>query len=483
MYHDDRDRTAAKRICCQCVREDYLSEEIERDGTDALCDYCGEEDKTWTIGDLADRVETAFEDHYVRTPDQPSAWEQSLLADRELGHTWYREGVRTVDAIEAAAEIPGKAAADVQALLEDRHDDIESARMGEETEFASDAHYDWTSADAAEWHREWWSFERALKTEARFFSRSGATHLAAIFGEIDALKTTDGSPLVVEAGPERPLDHLYRARVFQSDENLKKALSRPDMHLGSPPASLASAGRMNARGISVFYGATEASTAVSEVRPPVGSKVAIARFAIMRPLRLLDLTVLEKVRDGGSIFDPSLKGRLERVAFLSTLGQHMTRPVMPDDEALDYLATQAIADFLATDNTPELDGIIFKSVQSENGCNVALFHKAARVALMDLPSGTVVEVDTHYDTDEGPEVDYRVTEETPPAEPSGKDDDEWPLAPLLSAPAISFDDDLRDNALRVDPESVEVHHVEWVVYECTPHKVTRRRFENRNPKF
>jgi hypothetical protein len=67
---------------------------------------------------------------------------------------------------------------------------------------------------------------------------------------------------------------------------------RPDRHLGSPPSGAAAAGRMNARGISVFYGANDPRVALAEVRPPVGSRVAVARFEIIRPLRLLDLTAL-----------------------------------------------------------------------------------------------------------------------------------------------------------------------------------------------
>ncbi len=37
---------------------------------------------------------------------------------------------------------------------------------------------------------------------------------------------------------------------------------------------------------------------------------------------------------------------------------------MPDDEPSEYLATQAIADFLATESAIRLDGIIFPSVQA-----------------------------------------------------------------------------------------------------------------------
>jgi hypothetical protein len=61
------------------------------------------------------------------------------------------------------------------------------------------------------------------------------------------LKTRNRRPLVVNAGPKRSLNHLFRARVFQRDDELKKALCRPDQHLGPPPVRLASGGRMNAQ--------------------------------------------------------------------------------------------------------------------------------------------------------------------------------------------------------------------------------------------
>lgn len=356
--------------------------------------------------------------------------------------------------------------------------------MGEETEFSGDAHYEGMGASARAWHEEWNSFERSLKIEARFFSRSAAELLARVFGQIDTLRTKPRHPLVVDAGPGRKLTHLYRARVFQSDEKLEEALCRPDLHLGSPPARLASAGRMNARGISVFYGATNAGVALAEVRPPVGSKVAVAKFEIIRPLRLLDLTALDGVQDGGSIFDPTLKGRLERVAFLRTLGERMTRAVMPDDEAFDYLATQAVADFLATENEPRLDGIIFGSAQARSGRNVVLFHKAARVEEMQFPDGTEITARTGYDTEDGWEIDYGVSEEVPkPKTPTPpKDEDPFDLMPHPHE-AYRPDGDYRDAALRVDSRSVEVHHVQWVKVNSTRFAVSRHRHEKWERKF
>ena len=383
-----------------------------------------------------------------------------------------------------AADIPQDAAEDVLAVLDDKYYDLELAKMGEESEFSSDSYYVERGASNRAWQEEWSAFELSLKKEARFFSRIAASHLASVFGGIDKLMTRDDQPLMVDVGPLLKLDHLYRARVFQSDDKLKEALCRPDVHLGSPPASLASAGRMNARGISVFYGSTEATVAITEVRPPVGSKVAVAKFNIIRPLRLLDLTALEKVQDGGSIFDPSLKGRLERVAFLQSLGQRITKPVMPDDEVFDYLATQAIADFLATENDPLLDGIIFRSAQVKDGRNVVLFQKAARGETMELPEGTEIDARSGYVTEDGWEVDYSVTECVPPPKSSpAKQDDGWPYFLPSPGPAISWEDDYRESALQIDPKSVVVHQIDWVEYKTTTYDVDRHRFERHDGKF
>lgn len=460
------------RICHACVGDPYLKLEIEKTGKPGECDYCGQVNPGLLIEELADRVERAFGDHYERTPDQPTSWERSLLSDPEDNFSWVRDGQRTVEAIEDGAGIPAEAASDVAEILCTRHERVEAAAMGEETAFADDAHYTERQASALAWAAEWRRFEQSLKSEARFFSRAATELLTRVFGDVDKLKTRARHAPVVVAGPGRRLSHLYRARVFQSTELLEKALGRPDRELGSPPSRFASAGRMNARGISVFYGATSARVALAEVRPPVGSHVAVAKFNITREVSLLDLTALGDVRDSGSIFDPTLKDRLERVAFLRTLQQRMTRPVMPNDEDLDYLATQAIADFLATENKPRLDGIIFPSVQSKGGRNVVLFHSAARVDEMPLPAGTVIETDIGRNTEDEECSEFHVREIIP-ITPVAECDDSSPFVGGPASQAHGFD--LREPSLRVEENSVVVHLVTGVRVLSKKTSVSRNR--------
>ena len=459
-----------KRICHECVGEAYLSAEIEQSGEVGACDYCGQPAPSLTIDDLAERIETAFEDHYVRTQDQPNSWQERMLADKESDYDWDRDGFPVLDAIADAAQIPQGAAEDVLTILEERHGDFDKDAMGGESEFSSESYYAERGPDYRGWQEEWFGFVNLLKTQARFFSLSAANHLTEVFGDIDKLKTRNARRVVVNAGPKTSRDHLYRARVFQTDGSLGEALRLPDRHLGSPPHNMARAGRMNAQGISVFYGATDASVAIAEVRAPVGSRVVVAKFRITRPLRLLDLTALRGVHVVGSIFDASLKRRLERAAFLRTLGIWMARPVMPDDEAIDYLPTQAVADFLATMNEPRLDGIVFPSAQTKAGRNVVLFHHAAKAAVSTPSKDAETTVNLGNWSDDGWEIDYSVLEEVPPQPaPNQSGSDEGILATLSGRPAESprWVDDFREAALEIDRDSVKVHHVNSVKVNST----------------
>ena len=282
------------------------------------------------------------------------------------------------------------------------------------------------------------------------------------------MQTHDGRSLVVEAGPVTNYSSIFRARCFQSNNKLIQALSKPDLHLGPPPSEFADAGRMNAHGISVFYGATSPEVAIAEVRPPVGSQVAVARFDVTEPLRLLDLTALkDATTNGGSIFDPEFLPHLERTAFLRNLSYQLTKPVMPDDEKLEYLSTQVIADFLASENEPTVDGIVFPSIQSgKKGLNIVIFHNSSCVEKIEHPEGTEFSASTGTVTDEGWDTRYSVRIRTPIQEEKLETEQYGFLSPiLLWDDATVFD--ARTSKLEINQDSIKVHHVGAVTYSTS----------------
>jgi RES domain len=280
---------------------------------------------------------------------------------------------------------------------------------------------------------------------------------------------------IVEAGPGQKLANLYRARVFQSIEKLVESLKRPDLSLGAPPSNLAAAGRMNARGIAVFYGATHEDVAIAETRPPVGSHVAVGRFNIIGSLKLLDVEALQAILVKGSIFDPSHLERLKKASFLSHLSKQITLPVMPDDEPFEYLVTQAIADYLANSREPQLDGLIYRSVQEGKGRgNVVLFHKSARVKPLDIPPGTDISAHATSHSEDSSEPDFWVFESVPA--PSAGDDKEldFPFFDVMDE-ETRIRNDHRSPTLRIDTDAISVHRIERATYTSEMFNVKRHR--------
>lgn len=486
ISYDEHQELIERHICFECIGESFLSGQVEAAGQDSTCHYCKETQASISMEDLANKVETVFQTHFARTPDEPNALQYAMQNDRESTYEWNRKGQPTGYVIMDAADLREEIAMDVRDILEFRYHDFDSAAAGIECDFAAGAYYEEIMPENGSWHAEWREFERLIKTEARFFSRAAAAHLSKLFDQIDRMCTRDERSLVVDAGPDTGISQLYRARVFQSEAPLLKAMQNPDLELSAPPAWAAGAGRMNARGISVFYGATTPDIALAEVRPPVGSTVAMARFDIIRPLRLLDLTALGNVHEAGSIFDPDYEYRLGRMQFLRMLSKVMAQPVMPDDQETEYLPTQAIADYLATEGQVPLDGILFPSVQAGgNGLNVVLFHKASRTQVRDLPEGIEIRARTHSLYAEGWEADYSVVEEVPPAELGEENGQQQPTP--FGLEAEEWNDprevDSRESTLRIDMDSLNVHEVTAVQIKTQSHPVLRYRFERTDPPF
>jgi len=132
-------------------------------------------------------------------------------------------------------------------------------------------------------------------------------------------------------------------------------------------------GRVNAKGIACLYLATKEETAALEVRPLIGSYVSIARFQIVRDLRIVDCS--EKlVGDLARYFKKDwTPEEIERQVW-TDINDAFSAPVERSDGGLTYIPTQIIAETLRLQGC---DGIAYKSGYGEDGYNVALFDVAA----------------------------------------------------------------------------------------------------------
>jgi len=471
-----------RSVCADCIGEDYLADLITRSGTPAMCYYCSINGQTITIEELSEHVEQAFDQHYVRTASEPEGYE--YYVQRETGN-WARSGEPVAEVIAQMLVTDEAIAEDVREVLDDKTSDWDGITCGEEQPFSDEAHYEETTfVDHTSISEEYRQFEAVIIEQARYFSPETRRFLGSLFGELEGLGTHDGRPVLVDAGPGQPISSFFRARVFQDDMPLKRALALPDQELGPPPPRLGRAGRLNATGVSLFYGADTAEVALAEVRPPVGSRVVMARFELLRPARLLDIDALKSLLVEGSLFDPEYLGRLAHSAFLDSFSRRFTQPVMPDHETFEYIPTQAVADYLANEVEPVLDGILYASPQSAlAGKNVALFHRSSRVECRVTPEGMTTDVWIGHQAEDGYEIDYTVFEEVPtPIAPAAPSRPVGRLHDFTSADAPE-NLDTRAPTLRIDLDSVEVRHIEAVEVRNEVHEVSRSRHTRGQSSF
>lgn len=383
-----------KRICGDCVTDDFLKKVIAQSPTTSdACDYCDSVAPTIDMYGLADYCDKAIDEFY----------EVSSLCDAVTIYERTPDGDQLPDVLERILGAPGDAIEDIVELLSDYWFDRDSMehRYGEDPWFVEKTSFAEPMSDA------WIQMERSLRNQARFINPEASKMLESVFGPILDDRTHQGRDVIVECGPGYKIDKFFRARVFQTYSALEKALSHPERHIGPPPPGVGAAGRMNAKGVSVFYGSTDPEIAQSEVRPMVGCHLVIGEFMIIRKLRLLDLEQLGEIslKPSSSPFDPATAAEASRRDFLKILSQNMVMTVMPELEEQSYLITQAIADFLATHPKLNLDGILFSSAQKAmankqvTGKNVVLFNKASTVlnAEEDLQRDTSVYL---WETDE-----------------------------------------------------------------------------------
>ena len=97
---------------------------------------------------------------------------------------------------------------------------------------------------------------RKLRESNRFFNMDAM----ATFEEVFTYLHENHPSAFIDFGPNKP---IFRGRIFQSEDALEIALRMPESSFGPPPPELTPSGRMNARGISVFYGATSRKNAAT----------------------------------------------------------------------------------------------------------------------------------------------------------------------------------------------------------------------------
>lgn len=222
--------------------------------------------------------------------------------------------------------------------------------------------------------------------------------------------------------------HLFRARSFDSYEDIHKIITgsekkirdsetKPfDKHkrnknikeqFGTVPKELSSDQRMSPFGIPALYLSSNEDTCISEIRAMVGQYVGIAKFEVFDSVRLLDIEKLRKSVSLNSIFIENISNQIYKISFLDKLVETISKPKLNKNK-FDYLISQYFFEYIRINFKDEIDGIIFPSIQHEDGKNIVFFPETIRSNLFtqlsqDLAIEKIV-LNYNNDTDLGVKI-------------------------------------------------------------------------------
>jgi RES domain-containing protein len=209
---------------------------------------------------------------------------------------------------------------------------------------------------------DFWSFEHSVKRVSRHILESSSQRF------LDALLETSATRLLNFKAHavfwRSQLGHDFRVEK-EIDDVLPTAYSPERM---MPLPDRAKEGRVNPKGIPCLYLSTDKETAMSEVRPWIGSLISLAQFTLLKDIQIVDFSA-----DGTPQFidkdsDPVVVEK-ENWAWVN---EAFSKPVTPTDDTADYAPTQIIAEAF---RVRHYDGIAYGSSLG-SGKNFALFNPA-----------------------------------------------------------------------------------------------------------
>lgn len=146
-------------------------------------------------------------------------------------------------------------------------------------------------------------------------------------------------------------EKLYRSRIIYKSSLINKEdgfHGYGEKESFVPPAEFAGDMRANYRYIPYLYCANDKYLSALETRPRLSAEVSICTIVVQEKLTLLDFTMKDVPKGMADV----------KKNLFTDLSELFSKPVAKDDDTLDYIPTQYIAEY---SKNLGYDGIVFKS--------------------------------------------------------------------------------------------------------------------------
>lgn len=341
-----------RMACCEhCFVDDHITSLIKSKGqvADEPCDHCGRSDGK-------QMAETALRSLFLRAIDNEYCIVGELSQAPHICAT--EHGDYLANLLAEDFEIFSEEVSSISELLGEIlytyvGDDPDAHRYDTRELWArrSDDMAHWTMSDEwSELSSEIRRLGHGIRIGSRFYCSDDAQMAYRWFQRLIDQVAVNIDPGVT----------FYRARRGTDGE-----VPYHGLKLAPPPPSLATAGRANVQGQPVLYVCNDELTAIHEIRPSIGDKISLGKFALARSVKIVDLSRPQYVSPFVDDFKKYTSYK-DKKGLCEALGAKLSVPIRPDDQARDYIETQVLAGIVAESG---YDGIRYGS--SQNGASGA----------------------------------------------------------------------------------------------------------------
>jgi hypothetical protein len=213
-------------------------------------------------------------------------------------------------------------------------------------------------------HSYWTEFKQSCKHFNRFFDLgSRKSSRAKVLSSLDGIFAS--MDILLPKGTR-----IYRSRLFELPDG--KSLKDIDLlkEISPPPPTSAKNNRMSPAGISYSYLSSDIDTCLAEVHLKSNEKALVGEFVTKTSLKILDISNAPNYTVK-SCFSPDYDHSQIWIGdFVDCFIKEISAPISKDEEALEYVATQLLAEYIRKKG---YHGIRYRSSLSKSGLNYVLF--------------------------------------------------------------------------------------------------------------
>ncbi|WP_158108710.1 HEPN-associated N-terminal domain-containing protein [Vibrio furnissii] len=353
-----------KTVCSACFEESGIQSYIEENASDTSCSYCNSSGDHIVACQVDDVIEYILKSLRFEWGD-PS--DEGLPYESREGGWQYSEVLDSWDLLDEC-----NVGARHEELLNDIRHSISDLQWCKKNPYS-------LTEDRVLLYG-WEGFSKFVMNEARyvFFKASNPNYDSEQYDEMNPIDILDSLGVMVRSlnlVTEIPTStELVRVRIVDCAEILTSA-----KELGAPAREFAKMpNRMSPAGISMFYGAFDLETAISETYSPKEGETKKAVCGYFKPKRDLKVIDLSKALYMPSLFDEYERDNRVYIPFVRDFMDDFTKPIDREDRAhIDYVPTQIVTEYFKFifkyENELSVDGIIYPSSKSKGKKAIVLF--------------------------------------------------------------------------------------------------------------